>query len=400
MISDGSLPPILYFGNDWSAENRTSSHQIARWLARRHRVCYVECPGLRAPKSTGRDLTKIFAKLARFFRPTRQVEENLRVATLVQIPLHRFAAVRWLNARLLLWSLRWLMWREGIRKPISWFMIPHLATVMKRLGERLAVYYCIDDYSALPDVNPEAVQLMDQESTRTADLVFVASATLLEQKRQLNPATLLSPHGVDFDHFAQAQDESLPMPVELRSLPRPMIGFFGLIEQWIDLELVGWLAERRPQWSFVMIGRAAVPAEQLPKHPNVHFLGKRPYSELPKYGRQFDVAIIPYRLNKQVYHANPIKLREYLAMGKPIVSVSTPEIDKYADVVAVAQSREEYLAKLDAALANPSSSMETRMRMQRVAAESWDSRLCQVFEAVTQRLDPSTSVLSPAPCLQ
>src|SRR5262245_15966851 len=222
-------PAILYFGNDWAAENRTSSHQIARWLAQGHRVYYVECPGLRAPKSTGRDLKKIWTKLGRFFGGVRQVDENLKVWTLLQIPLHRFALVRWLNALLIRWALRWLLWREGIRNPITWFMIPHLAHAMKQLGERLAVYYCIDDYASLPDVNPETVRGLDEESTRKADIVFVASETLLQEKLRLNPHTHVSPHGVDFEHFARAHNGRLTRPSDTPEFPRPVVGFFGLI---------------------------------------------------------------------------------------------------------------------------------------------------------------------------
>src|SRR5207237_10406354 len=98
-------------------------------------------------------------------------------------------------------------------------------------------------------------------------------------------------------------------------------------------------------------GRVGIPAQQAPPRPHVHFLGPRPYDQLPRYGAGFDAAIIPYRLTRQVINANPIKLREYLAMGKPVVTVSTPEIDKYADVVRIAHTREEFLAHLDTAVA-------------------------------------------------
>lgn len=384
-------PAILYFGNDWFAENRTSSHHIARWLAKSHRVYYIECPGLRAPKGSGRDLKKIWSKLVQFARGTRPVEGGLKVRTLLQVPLHRFALVRWLNRSLIVATLRWLIWREGIRRPITWFMIPHLSPVVGRLGERLSVYYCIDNYSALPDVNPDAVRAMDEELTRRADLVFIASDTLLDQKLALNPCTHVSPHGVDFDHFARSQDERLPIPTDMAGLPRPIVGFFGLIERWIDLDLIDFLAERRPEWTFVMIGRIAVSDDQLPRRPNIHFLGKRPYSDLPAYGRTFDASIIPYRLTRFVLHANPIKLREYLAMGKPVVSVSTPEIDKYADVVQIAHSREEYLAKLDAVLARSPTLDEIRRQMGRVASESWDARLHEVLEVVNGHVAESMS---------
>jgi glycosyltransferase involved in cell wall biosynthesis len=168
----------------------------------------------------------------------------------------------------------------------------------------------------------------------------------------------------------------------MTAMPRPIVGFFGLIERWIDLDLVDFLAERRPQWTFVLIGRLAVPAESLKSRANVHFPGKRAFDDLPAYGKQFDAAIIPYHLNQQVMHANPLKLREYLAMGKPTVSVRTPEIEKYADVVEIADSYEEFLTKLDAILAHRDPPTEVQRRMNRVATESWDARLTEVFEIV------------------
>lgn len=382
---------FLYFGNDWFAENRTSSHHIAQWLSREHRVYYIECPGLRAPKSTGRDLKKIWTKLARFAMGARPVSDNMKVRTLFQVPLHRFAIVRCFNKHFITATLRWLMWREGIRQPITWFMVPHLASVLGHLGEKLSVYYCIDDYASLPDVDVLAVREMDEEMTRKADLVFVASETLLETKLRLNPDTHVSPHGVDVDHFAQARDESTPTPEDTSGLSHPIVGFFGLIERWIDLDLIDYLAEQRPRWTFLLIGRLAVPLDDEKRRPNMHFLGKRSYAELPSYGKQFDVAIIPYHLTKQVLHANPLKLREYLAMGKPIVSVRTPEIEKYGDFVAIADSREEFLAKLDAALAHPDSPEDARRRVSRVAGESWDGRLKDVLEIVQRRLSGSRS---------
>jgi len=167
-------PTILYFGNDWSAENRTSSHHVARWLAKRYDVIYVESPGLRAPKGTGRDMKKIFNKVALALRGPRPQPEGLSVQTLLQVPLHSFSIVRAANRYLMMATLKLLMRLKGIKKPITWFVVPHLASVAGELGEEMSVYYCIDDYASLPDVDPQAVRLMDDSLTRKADLVFVA----------------------------------------------------------------------------------------------------------------------------------------------------------------------------------------------------------------------------------
>jgi glycosyltransferase involved in cell wall biosynthesis len=385
--SSSTLPAIVYFGNDWAAENRTSSHHIARWLAKRFPVYYIECPGLRAPSASVRDFRKIWRKLTGFLRRPRLTAEGVRVGTLLQLPFHRLALVRRINKTLLTAIARWMMWREGISRPITWYMVPHVSSTVGKLGERLSVYYCIDDYASMPGVEVTAIQKMDEELTSGADVVFVAAETLLESKRQLNLSTRVSPHGVDFDHFRQAQQAGLACPDDVVHLARPVVGFFGLIERWIDLDLIDYLAEKRPQWNFVLIGRVAVPESEVPRRPNIHFLGARPYASLPAYGSIFDAAIIPYRLTQQVIHANPIKLREYLAMGKPVVSVSTPEIDKYADVVAISRTREEFLMNLDDAVSGPSSPAAIRQRMRRVEGLSWDARLGKVWEIVSDRLN-------------
>jgi glycosyltransferase involved in cell wall biosynthesis len=383
---NGSTPTILYFGNDWMAENRTSSHHVARWLAKRYRVIYVESPGLRAPKGTGRDIKKLVSKVGLALRGPRPTPEGLEVQTLLQIPFHGSPLVRRLNGQLLRATLQVLMRIANARRPVTWFVVPHLAAVAGQLGERLSVYYCIDDYASLPDVDPEAVRLMDEALTRKADLVFVASDTLLERKRAQNPDTHVSPHGVDYDHFVKAQDPALPIPADIADIKGPIIGFFGLIERWIELGLVAWLAERRPDWTFLMIGRVAVPDSEVPKLPNVRFIGRRPYETLPAYGKAFTVAMIPYHLTPQVIHSNPIKLREYLAMGKPIVSVSTPEIDKFAELVAIARTREEYLAKLDEAVARGLTPEQVRRQTEFASTMTWDANLRKVIAVVEQRL--------------
>jgi glycosyltransferase involved in cell wall biosynthesis len=273
-----------------------------------------------------------------------------------------------------------------VKAPVTWFVVPHLASVAGRLGERLSVYYCIDDYAALPDVDVEAVRAMDETLTRRADLVFVASDTLLDRKRSLNPNTHVSPHGVDYEHFVKAQDPALATPEDIAGLKRPIIGFFGLIERWIELDLVAYLAAQRPDWSFLMIGRIAVPEKDVPRLPNIHYLGRRPYETLPAYGKAFSAAIIPYHLTPQVLHSNPIKLREYLAMGKPIVSVSAPEIDKFADFVAIARTREEFLAKLDDAVTRGLTPAQVQRQTELASTMTWDANLRKVIAVVEQQL--------------
>lgn len=377
---------IVYFGNDWSAENRTSSHHVAERLAQRTRVLYVDTPGLRAPKANGRDVRKLWRKLLQAVKAPRQVGTQMWVATMPQIPFRGLPMAARMNRAVGRHLVRRALKALGFDRTISWFVVPHPGVLAGAFGEAMVVYYCIDDYAALPDVDANAVGRMDDELSRRADQVFVASALLLESKRRVSPNAVHAPHGVDVAMFRTVADPALPLPDAARSLRRPVIGFYGLIEAWIDLDLIAFLAAERPQWTFLLVGRLAVDPGPLKDLPNVVFAGPQPYVSLPRWAKAFDVAIIPYRPTRQVINSNPLKLREYLATGKPIVSVSTPEIDKFGEYVRIARDREQFLAQIEDALANDGPADRER-RMAAVDSMSWDARIEEVVAVVERRLE-------------
>ena len=231
------------------------------------------------------------------------------------------------------------------------------------------VYYCIDDYSALPGVDVETVRRMDADLTARADLVFVASETYLEPKRRLNPSVYYSPHGVDVEHFGAAQAAPAPLP-GIGMLRPPVIGFFGVVEKYVDIDLLDYLAQARPEWTFLLIGRVASRRTACPSIPTCYLSAQDPYETLPEYGRHFTVGIIPYRPTDFTYHANPLKLREYLAMGKPVVALRTPQTEQFADIIQVVSSRDEWLRALDHAVSTP----QTTEMIPRRASERWRKR--------------------------
>src|SRR5580698_6356469 len=220
---------VVYFGNDWFAENRTSSHHIARRLGKIVPVLYVETPGSRGPQSSARDLRKLWRKLARALAPPQKVGEQFYVATIPQIPFRNLPMIDWLNLRLGAYLARRAMRKIGFRQRISWFVVPHPGPLAKMLGESLTVYYCIDDYASYPGMDPVAIQSLDDNLTRIADVVFVAPRALLEPKRKLNPNVHFSPHGVDFEMFSQASDAATELAEEARGLRQPVIGYFGTV---------------------------------------------------------------------------------------------------------------------------------------------------------------------------
>ncbi len=382
-------PTILFFGNDWFADNRTSSHHLARQFSKYFRVFYVDSPGIRNMKGSKRDLIRMVKKVMRFLRGAEEVAPNLKVVTFLQVPLHGIPWVSRLNQVFLRLTARWLMWKEGIRDPIAWFHLPHMATLLGTLGECLSVYYCTDDHQAYPGVNAERIRQMDGLLCRNVDLLFCVSEPLLAKKRQFNPTAMLSPHGVDVHHFQLAQSPTTKIPEEISSISAPIVGYFGLVGGWLALDLLKYLAEQRPQWNFVLIGRVTDP-ERTPTAKNLHFLGSRPYSELPRYGKAFSVAIIPYAFESDwTYYANPLKLKEYLALGKPVVATSTPEIDKYADVVEIAKSPEEFLQAIDKVLSREDTEQRIQTRLSKVSSQSWEARAELLKQTLLARISQS-----------
>jgi len=376
---------IVYFANDWNADNRTSSHHVAEYLSKNNNLLYVESPGLRRPRGSSRDLSRIIKKFLSWVKSPQYVNDHLYVATLFLFPFHGNRFIRKLNKFLVILSLKLFCKKLKFQNPILWILLPHMELVAGSLNEKFVVYYCHDNYEAMPGVDATTISLMERKLLHKADIVFTVNEQLLSKVSKINSNVHLSPHGVDIEHFGRAINSNLLIPADIARIPVPRIGFFGLIEEWIDLELIRFLAQSRPSWSFVFIGRVAINADKIAHLPNVYLLGQRNYSDLPAYAKGFDVAIIPYVINEQTLNCNPLKLREYLAAGKPIVAVSVPEIRKYSDVVDIAESYEEFLARIEFLLHNNNEDMIEK-RIKRIADESWDRRLEYVSNIVEEAL--------------
>ena len=364
----------MYIGNDWFADNRTSSHQIARLLSRDNRMLYVEAAGQRAPTASKRDVAKIVHKLKKAWAKPTRVEDNVYVYSPLILPFHGSALARRVNRFALGASLRRACRLVGFDRPILWIILPHYSSIVETVPHAGIVYYVVDEYSAMPGVDAARIREMEGLVLRNADVVFAISEQLVATKGKANANTYFSPHGVETAHFGRAYRETLPIPSELAGIPRPIVGFFGLIEEWLDFDLLDYLAEQRPQYSFVMVGRVARDIARFQNRPNVFFLGKKSYDDIPSFLRAFDVCHIPFELSDVILHSSPLKLKEYLAGGKPVVSVAIDEVKKLDGLVYVANDYAEYLHGIDRALAEDSPERAAQ-RVRAMEGESWQSKV-------------------------
>jgi glycosyltransferase involved in cell wall biosynthesis len=375
---------------DWQHPFQSSRHHLMRELSKRNRLLFVDASANPVDAWRGRGEERYRRKLAAWHGADnpRQVEDGIWVWTpppvlpMGRLPRPLFEAAYRFNHAMLRAGLRRVARGLTIRDPILWISFDVLMSegAIGALDERLLVYHCTDEITALPGISPHAGRI-ERRLLGKADLTFTSSPALQEGKAPHTARCVLVPNGVDFELFNQAVHPETALPADVSGLPRPIIGFIGHLEERFDAELWAWLARARPGWSFVALGpvaasRAAeVSAIRL---PNCHFLGLRPRAAMPAYLKAFDVATIPFVHSEQTRHIYPLKANEYLAAGKPVVMTDFAPLSDLEGMVTAAHGREAFLAALEAALSP--APRQTVARIKRAQAHAWEAR-CQAMEA-------------------
>lgn len=373
---------MLCFSHDWNGDPLSKTH-LMRLLACENRVLWVNSIGNRTPSICKRDLGRAFRKLAAVANPLQEVEPNLFVLNPLALPVYGSLGQA-LNRPLLRWQVKSAMRQLGFHRPINWVFNPAAGVVAGHLGEERLIYYCVDEYTAFRGVSTQALTALERQVLQRADLVVTSAEQLYQAKRSSNANTVLVRHGVDHEHFRRALDPSTAPPHDIASLPRPILGYFGLMsEDWFDLELMVRVARRFSHGSLVLLGKFTMDLAALRQLPNVHLLGHRPYRELPAYCKGFDVGLIPFPVSEVTRNANPLKAREYLAAGLPVVSTPVPEVS-VLPYCRVGAGVEDFICQVESALSEPGSRTE---RSESMRGESWASRLDEVrqhFLALTR----------------
>jgi len=383
---------FVIIANDWAAgiDNPTSKHRIAMELARRgNRVLWLEGTGMRVPTvSSGHDRSRITGKLKKAVRPPRLAMENhglegkIWVLSPLSLPIPNLAWVRGLNGAIYGNMGRFWAGRLGFHKPALINYVPILAEAMP-VWPWQRVYHCVDRWDAFGMYNSGLMSEMDGRCCRYAQNVIASSADLADRCRRHNPQVDLVMHGVDHAHFAQALEDA-PRPDDLP--PGEAAGFFGLLSEWLDQELIVKLAHSIAPAQVVLIGKADVDIERLKGIPNLHLLGPRPFSKLPAYVRNFQVGLIPFVVNDLTRAVNPIKLREMLAGGCPVVSTMLPEVERYAGAagaVDVVRTHDEFVEAVRRRLAKPATAAQRQAISNCMESETWAAKVSEILRAIS-----------------
>ncbi|MBL7199910.1 MAG: glycosyltransferase [Anaerolineae bacterium] len=375
---------LCFSSTDWDGIWGSRQQVMLRFARRGYSVLFVERPA--GPEHLLRYPDLRWRKLRRWREGLRSVAGNLWIASLPLLLPGRYysSAINRINQRLTIrWSSRYVS-KLGFSSPILWLYNPEQGQLIGQFGERLSVYHCIDEFAAgTAGRKRRVISALEAELLCRADIVFANSSLTYENKRLFNEHTYRIPSGADVEHFARAfvdperPSAALPLHPAVAEIPHPIAGYIGNVDNRIDTELLATAALELPDWQFVLVGQTypqSADLGALMRCHNVHFLGSFPFEQVPALVQAMDVCLLPYVPGEVTRYRSPLKLYEYLAAGKPIVSTDQPEVGEFSAWVKIAVTPEEFVAAIPRALEDDCL-QKRRGRVQVAQIHSWDRRV-------------------------
>jgi UDP-galactopyranose mutase len=284
--------------------------------------------------------------------------------------------------------LRSMLQKNHISDYIAWYYTPMAREFASDLKPAITVYDCMDELSAFAGA-PPSMRVNEEGLFRDADLVFTGGASLFESKRKQHPSVHLFPSSVDIEHFAQARSIKRD-PEDQSELPHPRLGYAGVVDERMDLELLRKVASERPDWHIILLGPVVkIDQASLPKAANIHYLGIKQYSELPAYLSGWDIGMLPFALNESTRFISPTKTPEYLAAGLKVVSTPIRDVvTPYGDLglVAIAREPNEFIAAIESLLHDPPDLGFFARVDQFLSRSSWDKTWAGMSELIENTL--------------
>jgi glycosyltransferase involved in cell wall biosynthesis len=389
MITGKSI--VCFGGEDWWYHHpHSKNHLMKRFALAGNRVIFVNSISMGLASLSNKDLLpRVVRKLRSYSKLARTTPEGITVVSPPTLPFFGSRAARAANRRLLRAQVGRLMRSRGLTRPVLWIAIPTAADMMNHLNEQLVVYQVSDKYDANTmdhATDPRLIQQFHERAIDNADIIFYSGRKLLEEATRGRERSFLLEQAVDFEHWARVGTGELKVAPEIESIPRPRLGYFGAIEPWlVDQELIRKASQERPDWHWVFIGNRSRGME-IDELPNVHFLPPVPYAELPAYAAGFDVCVLPWETEQAfTSYGSAIKVREYLASGKPVVIAPLPEYEPMRDVLRIARSRDQFLELVQDALEERGHEASLA-RQAAVMNGTWDARAEWVSEVIEKAL--------------
>lgn len=394
-MEEGDLSPkdvVLLSTADWDNPFWTNKQHVAVELAKLgYRVLYIDSLGLRRPSASARDMRRIANRLFKAVRPPRKVRENLWVWSPIVLPWHGNPYVRRLNRALLGSGLRGWLKLLGLKRQWLWTYNPLTTEFFDLRSFACRIYHCVDEIKAQPGMPVEVLVEAEENLCRQVGVIFTTSIQLTETRRLWNSNTHYLPNVADYTHFQTALDPHTILPPDLAAIPGPRLGFVGAISGYkVDFQLIRQIAEAHPDWSVVLIGEVGegdpwTDSSILHGLPNLHLLGPRAYQDLPSYLKGFDVALLPNQVNEYTNAMFPMKFFEYLAAGRPVVSVDLKALRDFYDVASISRSPDEFIAAIEKNLKGDVPPLDRRLQVAREHTyEARTKRMLALIESTCQ----------------
>ena len=363
---------------------------MRRFAKAGNRVIFVNSISMGLPGLSNKDLVpRIVRKLRSYARLARPTPEGVTVVSPAVIPFFGSRVARAVNRRLLAMQIGNLARRGGLTGPILWIAIPTAADMIGQFDEQLVIYQVSDKYDAnLMDhaTDLRTIRQLHERAIDNADLVLYSGQKLLAEAERGRERSFLLEQAVDFDHWSQVGAGKLEIAEAVARIPRPRLGYFGAIEPWlVDQELITRAARERPEWHWIFIGNKSRGVE-IEALPNTHFLPPVPYQELPRYAAGFDVCVLPWdTAHAFTSYGSAIKVREYLATGKPVVISPLPEYESMSDVLRIARTHDDWFCLVEEAL-QENDPGAAQARQAAVSGGTWDARAEWVSSLIVSTL--------------
>lgn len=381
---------VVCFGpSDWWHMNPSCCTHIMRHLSRSNKVLYInpvssDMLGIHSRKGLA---ARILRKLKSVLKFYRRIDKNLAIVSPVFVPLQGIPIIDWLNNVFLKFQLNAIMLFLRIKRPLLWVENIRAADLIQNMKWRLVVYHVSDRFEECPYTkNKDKLRERESIVTQNSDLIICVSKELFEHKKNAGAMVRYLPHGVDFKKFRNASQKKCRFP-GLADCDKPIVGYFGTLTAQNDIELLEYCAREMPTATFAFAGQiTGGDYEALAGMSNVVFLGKVPYEDIPSLCAAFDVCILPWRINKWIENCNPLKLFEYMASGKPIVSVPICEVkDRHSDIVAVAETKEQFCRAIENEL-NSDTEQRKHLRIETARRHDWDNHILQLSNIITDAI--------------
>lgn len=379
---------LIHFSGDdfWNSNPHSRYHMVKSWHKMGYIVLWLNPIGHRFPSIKQKGFTKrIIRKLMSYTKLLKKVEENFYVFTPILIPRFTMGLMQKINFILLESQYLLISILLKIKSPIFFITTPMFGDAIK-ISHFKSIYYYSDKYTSYRELtveNKKYMKSLDVQLYNNVDLVCCASKNIYNEVQNLTKKEVIYiPHAVNFDFFNGAIRDSY-IPNDILSIPKPIIGYYGTLTKSTDWEIIEYCAKERSNYNFVLIGRDEVNYEGLKNLSNVYFLGKKPFKEIPHYGKVFDVCISPFIREEWIKNSSPLKIKEYLSLEKPVVSTYIEEVEKlYSQIVYIAKNKYKFLEFIDKNILNIDY-VRIEEGKNLVKSESWDS----VVSALNEKLE-------------